>query len=529
MAEKTIVNDSPRKKKKGDVVEFKSKGTYYFTVHKDLTVNHKTIKKRVLVGQFLSVGEHKNDSAPEGCCLDTTYCMKSARVTLDMLLSEHPQNREYLDFLDYKGEHLREILAMNKDTRLLCDLINNPDRSRANAETVLDCSIIEPLYESFDEAVFDTPKKKLLCMLQIVDGLYDLTSTKFSAINSIIAHRDLKFSNLVIENAQSEPKIKLIDFSTIKTDFTLSDYNRISKGALSPSNTAPEDVMPQYTVSEKNDVFALGIMLAELFGIWKDDDNKNPLSMLFDNAGVDLSDTEAVAEFYRELIDASGYGKSPCWLENALTKIADCSADWSAEFILTGIKQLFEGATRLLPADRISLKEFEAGLLALMKKTGEEDESEPNSFSVFFISTDGFGENRDRYIKTACEIMKSKNISPVIIEYSSKSGIVINKKDISLSLKDSEYIRDTVSLKRCLRSFAPSPSGYSELIGALYAVYEKLFVIGGTSAFNGEFHIFTKALPTNENSCVLHFDNDKTLDVQSFCASHSEIDIIFHT
>lgn len=524
MAEKTIVNDKIGKKKKGDVIEFKNKGTYYFTVRQDLTVNHRTIKKRVLVGQFCSTGEHKNDSAPKGVCLDTTYCMKSAKVTLDMLTCEHPQNREYLDFLDYKGEHIRSILAMNRDAQKLCELIDNPEGIKANAETVLDCSIIEPLYEPFDVTVFDTVNKKLLCMLQIVDGLYDLTSSRFSAIKSIIAHRDLKFSNLVIDKTEGEPKIKLIDFSTVKTDFTHSDYNKISKGALSPGNTAPEDVMPQYPVSEKNDVFALGIMLAELFGVWSEEDNKNPLSMLFDSAGIDLSDTEAVNDFYSELIEASGYGKSPCWLEKALSS----QADWSIEFILPGIKQLFESATRLIPNDRISLKEFEAGLIGLMKNNEKEEEM-PKRFSVFFISTDSIGENRDSYIQTACEIMRDKQVCPVIIEYSSKSGIVINAKDISLSLKDSKYIRDTLSLKHCLRSIVPTPSGYSELIGALYAVYEKLFVIGGTSSFNGEFHIFTKALPTSENCCVLHFDKDKTLDVQSFCASHSEIDIIFHT
>ncbi len=528
MAEKTIVNDKLGKKKKGDVVEFKSKGTYYFTVTKDLTVNHRTIKKRVLVGQFCSTGEHKNESAPKGVSLDTTYCMKSARVTLDMLTSEHPQNREYLDFLDYKGEHIRSILAMNRDAQKLCELIDNPEGIKANAQTILDCSIIEPLYEPFDATIFDTNDKKLLCMLQIVDGLYDLTSSRFSAIKSIIAHRDLKFSNLVIDRSEGEPKIKLIDFSTIKTDFIHSDYNKISKGALSPGNTAPEDVMPQYPVSEKNDVFALGIMLSEIFGIWCEEENRNPLSMLFDNAGVDLSDTEAVAEFYSELIEVSGYGKSPCWLEKALSTGADCQADWSVEFILPGIKQLFEGATRLVPNDRISLKEFEAGLIALLESSKKEEEI-PESFSVFFISTDSISEKRDSYIHSACKVMKEKRVSPIIIEYSSRAGIVINAKDISLSLKDSQYIRDTLSLKHCLRSIAPTPSGYSELVGALYAVYEKLFVIGGASSFNGEFHIFTKATPTSENSCVLHFDKDKTLDVNDFCALHSEINVIFHT
>ena len=142
-------------------------------------------------------------------------------------------------------------------------------------------------------------------MHQVICGIEQLMSDKTLNSHKIVAHRDLKFENIMQEDlADGSKRFRIIDFPTVKlsakNDGHMVDYTHL--GFFSYSNTAPEDVVEDYEVSEKTDVFALGMMLAELFGIWEYTLSRNPLSLLFKCVRtVDVSNSVECSKFFKSL------------------------------------------------------------------------------------------------------------------------------------------------------------------------------------------------------------------------------------
>jgi serine/threonine protein kinase len=105
------------------------------------------------------------------------------------------------------------------------------------------------------------PKSWILgVMRQICSALHTTHEQK-------IIHRDLKPSNMFLLPAEPFPKVKLLDFGVAKVHFEATQKKLTSTGVIvgTPAFLAPEQVVPRGELTSACDVYALGVVLYQLF------------------------------------------------------------------------------------------------------------------------------------------------------------------------------------------------------------------------------------------------------------------------
>lgn len=500
------------------VIKFNDNGEYYFTV-KDIIVGDKD--KKVYVGTFSSRPSdsyNANESAPGKCRLDVEYCLKRALIEFPLKMYDRPQHRHFWDFVEFAGDNIREILAMsngakrmNKDvTEGTLDLLNNiSDKGVCQYE----CAVIEPYYHSFDVSYFPSVTDKIDCMLQIIAGLKQLMESEVIRNAKITAHRDLKFRNIMLQkNADGKYTVRLIDFPSIKTEEEDKgfDPSRTTDGAFSVNNTTPEEYIEKYKVSGKNDVFVLGCMLAEIFGIWDCDGDRNPLSVMYDKAGLDIRKTEACTEFYNEVekVYSQKELKDFQWLENFLESKYGVLAHWKkAGNVHKEIKNLFDRATRINPDDRISLEDFESILKNIKSCVDSSSKAETRKHikKIFLVDLKNLDAHRDAYIAEMQKVMNEgwTRFEPVLVTYDWCDGDKNLQPSAGfLDVVSEDPILFGVDLENFVRRFSASAvigNRKSSLKGCLYEVIQQMNEFRGE--YSSEIHIFTPEAPAEGNMC----------------------------
>ena len=531
MENKTIENST--------IIKFDYEGTFSFTVTKVLNEER---AKKVYIGKFES---NRNDFAPKNCVCDKLYCMKKAKIAFPIDDFNRPQKRHFWDFFSFNGDNIREIIAMNNGAINFnndiqsgqIDILNNNNGVLSN---VYDCITIEPYYQDFNAKDFPSALEKIDCMKQIVAGLKQLMSSELFSSAHITAHRDLKFRNVMVDKKENGEKIlRLIDFPSIKTEVDNGSkitFDQTSEGAFSYSNTTPEDVIEEYPVTEKNDVFALGCMLLEIFGVCSFEKIENPLYILFKKSNLDIEDKEACAKFYMELQNKYPFEgiKEKNWLESFLEN-HNIYINWdNIDSCKKEIKELFRAATAINPINRVSLNQFEEGLNKIEMTLSRAPQSKPKGMrkEIFLIDTKDLVSHRFVYISRIQEIMKGKwwDIEPVIIGFDwVDNNTVLQPIGTLVSLSDESICYSTELSSAVAKLNSTSASYKSCLKGCLFEVIKYMEGTNCTS----NIHIFTSVPPTEDNMCPFQYaDEDDFNEIKSFTAREivgEELNVIVYT
>ncbi len=340
-------------------------------------------------GTYVYSGRFREE-APGNLLPGTRYCLKQYDVTESMLHERTPQNREYMDLISYEGEHLRRILLKDDNTRLLL--------SGSKTNQPLTCMIIEPLYQTIEPAVL-TFGDKLEILLQTIAGLEELNTGKNGYI---VAHRDLKLGNLMLERKGTSFCVKIIDFASSKAAEESPDSDGTDLNAMSFSNTPPEYIL-EMKPSAKADVFALGMLLAELFGLFRDENGEtmNPMCCWFAKIprGAIRKTYEALWEKYAD--DTA----VPSWLERELAGKLTLSGEEFPEELV----RVFRRCIACRPDGRISLMELKKVLINLQSMLSD----------VILLDLTGLAGNRAKYLKAMKEysVFASENTRHMVYVY----------------------------------------------------------------------------------------------------------------
>lgn len=403
--------------------------TYPFTVDKLLVSsggqNEKTRFKDVYLGAFSA------ESHPDGVEPGVQYCLKVINTDPESLAHRQglvvPTTREQYDLWPFRGEHFRRYVAWNQATQtILDDLQGSPYCTPLHS-----CCAVEPVYKMlgdvgagrYNAKVFEemTPWERLEYLRQIIDALLELQGEENRvAGRRILAHRDIKVDNALIDRDYTSFRVILVDMASIlfasECDrlWESDEVAQVSTGAgphqtcngilCSPNNTPPEQVFRDWPQSEKIDVFALGGILASLFGSCVEHgryDNRNPIWKFHDihgwpgdpnsngpNASCSAAGEQAASmtlgdfrrryeeNLERDRTDSDG---EIGWLEQDLMDHGITFA-WGAEpggeygipdCLLSGIRGLFRRCTRIDPRKRPDLRELLSGITELQASIPE--------------------------------------------------------------------------------------------------------------------------------------------------------------
>lgn len=493
-------------------VPFSHQGnTYYFEVleEKQGAGHH----KKIYFGHFTKDADeaHSNPSLPEGVEYNRQYCLKEAQFYLPLAEQSYPQNRHFWDFYPFEGENLRQVVALNDDAKELTEQLRagTLDLLESGEKTAYNCAVLEPVYKPFNPALFRTYAAKVDAMLQIVAGVKQLMQEQALYNYRIIAHRDLKFDNVMMEELpDNHYKLRLIDFPTVKFEprVITKNKNYTRMGFLSLSNTAPEDVMEKYAVSAKTDVFALGTMLAEILEIWQYGMTWNPLSLLFSEAnGIDFCNVDDCEQFYVRLEERYPYKGTevPGWLERALDQ-HDKNAAWGrVERFCPQLRTLFRGATAINPQARMTLDQFESGLMAAGKtlsKITYAEETVEEQISYFLVDTTDLDAYREIYLSGVMSaLLKNPQQKIALLPYAGCHAE--NTLVPSPEAMDPEALPglDAVNV---FRELAQTPAGENDCSALKGCLFDLCGYLGNETVrqdFGGEIHIFAPVTPNEEN------------------------------
>ena len=359
--------------------------------------------------------------APCGLPLDKTYCV--VEILVNGLISEYPQRREYYDVVQFRGNHLRQILARNENARKVEEELSKgalQNRSRI-------CYIVEPAYESTDEwfrECWQHPVADRLDLIsQYAEGCLELRSPENRLDGRTVdAHRDLKTGNGLIEMIDGKLRIRLIDFASVHLEKEMDDWavydvyddSDTYGGFLSPSNTAPEDFHnTQWDVGGTTDVYALGMMMASMF-MHEDGKYFNPNSKwIGDNPGSEAALKQLDKKFSKQLESYErSYDqaeKTEAWIEKVLrgNNVAFSWEDMPDQEVLADIRKLFVRATRIDPQKRISLENFIQEIREIQKKASESRKRFP--VSVYLFEQTDFDKYAYAYEQAATEIFRKED------------------------------------------------------------------------------------------------------------------------
>ena len=239
------------------------------------------------------------DKAPDNLEPGVYYYLKNIHVVPNdhtynnIPVGRYPQTREKYELLEFDAQCFRRILEKNVNAKNIGALV----REGSDVPEDKECYIVERPYkvlpneesssDSYVELEKLTPYERLDYLAQICKALIELYKQKIGG-TSIVAYRDLKLANCLIEPGDSRFTVVLTDFATIRLRDDDAPEAPSSAAAepvfshvqppkpntdpyiMSRENTAPENLDPSMTIDEKIDVYALGHMLASLFGYFSD-------------------------------------------------------------------------------------------------------------------------------------------------------------------------------------------------------------------------------------------------------------------
>lgn len=522
-----------------NLIPFVYKGsTFLFSPTK--CINPSGRDKKVFFGRFAQ--EHNNNyiSLPEGIEFDKEYCLKTVFLTFSSNEYLLPPDRHFWDFYPFKGDNLREVIAMNDDAQTLSEVLSVTSHRDLKAKLAtfssLSCAIIEPIYSQLDINDFKTPLEKIDCLLQIVSGLKQLFGHSVLANHKIVAHRDLKFGNTVVEKlSDGSKRIRLIDFPSVKTQEPKNtpSANHTQLGFFSYSNTAPEDVLRRYNISEKTDVFALGTMLTEIFKVWDFGEICNPLTLLFDcKKDLIVTNWKNCSEFY-DMLDRNFKNRTNPdelgWLEIMLDT-NNKNAHWNQiNQINPSLCKLFRKATNINPKERCSLDEFEKSLLIskndVITNKVFADHSVSKKISYFLIDTLNIDEHKNTYVKTVKQIAQiTPNTNAAVLTFGWRHKINRMNSDPGALAMNPLAIDDVCCLIARLEPTSRENSYASEIKGCLFELSEYLKNQSNYNTFNGEIHIFTPEMPHKDNSCFFEdYIKDEFGTIKTIYLTNEEI------
>lgn len=378
------------------------------------TAMHDNFLKQVYIGHFLQ-------PAPEGLDCETTYCVK----VIDSVRCELPQNREFFDLVDFQGDHLRQICARNPRAKRIAERI----RENGSGMKATDCVIVEPYYKKMDylyENSSITVPERLDVILQCALGLQELMSPENSlGGNRVVAYRDMKESNVMGDLVDGRLRIRLVDFAAIRLAgehmpdprATVGSFGweRTCKAPMSAGNTTPE-ILPDspYEVSEKTDIYSLGMMLAHFF-LRADDQYINPgyqwamrNGWANHNENLQLLQEDLKNAFEKCLEEYEPTAAwNQTWIERALHD-SGLHVRWERlpdPRLQKMIRTLFFHATHIDPAKRIDLKNFIAALRTMLALEPEAA-AEQTTVSVYLFDRYSFKANSRDYFRAAAEALR---------------------------------------------------------------------------------------------------------------------------
>lgn len=513
--------------------------------------------KDVYIGSFVS------DMCPEGVKGGARCCLKVINTDVSYVTGQEPGGtrenasipipsvREQYDLFPYRGEHFRRILVKNEDAVQIAGEL----RERNCCTSLETCCIVEPLYETLgygdndpgrgDARTFEmmTVWERLEYVRQFIEALTELQDPKNAiAGRQILAHRDVKVQNGLVERGYQNFKVILVDMASVLFDnetnrtFDPDEVVEVKMGQgphgtgrgtlLSPANTPPELVLDRYSISEKADVFALGGILASMFGSCVRDGkflDRNPICAFHyarhwpgvgqRNGRYSSFDAKRLGrnfnmgDFRERYTDNAAWdareenqGKS--WLEKDL-EAHETPFYWGKEpggsveipeDILKKVRALFIKCTRINPEHRLSLRRMKEEIEDLMTLVPEKHN--------YYNEKLYMAKEAVHLYDLACAAKKNLNYDLYTREAASIKRRAIRCDDYSIpgdGLYDgsgrpafTRVFRDTAKLTQYVQDLNPSRRSVNgSLPHALFQLYRFYLKNYYVTSFDGEIRIFT--------------------------------------
>lgn len=484
-----------------------------------------TWQKQIYMGRF--IGE-----APEGLDTENQYCVKIIRA----IDSKSPQDREFYDLIDFRGDHLRQICAQNLTAERVAENIRAWGESR-KPEGWLKCVSVEPCYLPIEELFAKNCPfslyEKIDLIYQCALALKELTAPENRLGEwRIICHRDMKWENVLLQistgpDGKRSYRVRLIDFASIRLAGTPEPaVNATShhlgtdstyKAPMSPSNTAPENLHGKADEVETwTDIYALGMMLGHLF-LKEEGKPVSPSKRWGELHGWSVRNNCANTCNETVLADAfdqcqRDYEKNAAWnntwIEQSLAKQNSVVLQWDPEVpdnILKQIRILFFQATRIDCKERIDLANFLASVRSLMKLISREPARE-RPVSVYLFDRTEFKVNSQAYLRAAAEAFEKEREEAsrrglpepcaLCVSYRHGTGHEWKVRDYAHTEPD-WLCRQPGELQKVI-SGIDTYNGDREKNTAIYGLQtamQQLRALGDRFAFSGNVHIFTTEPP----------------------------------
>lgn len=490
-------------------------------------------RKNIYKGHFV-------DTAPAGLRPNVPYCVKIIHVKSQKL--DAPQNREYFDLVDFQGDHLRQILAWNPAAEACVDSLRKTGTC-GNAEN---CIIVEPLLEPCDRLFKNCSKQachlRLDAMWQFAKGCEELTKDENKLGPYYIqAHRDLKRDNILMQLLAEKPRYRIIDFASVRLNKeypvptkndVLVDPGETFHSAMSADNTAPEDLDGSpFRVSGKTDVYALGMMLAELFVTIQDSPSNNPNIPWVLLHGWDKKYPQTTVcnlnRSFGEMLEK--YEPTAAWDNTWIEQdLAACGrrVQWESmadQTVLNSIRKLFFDSTRIDPAKRINLPQFIERLEEIIRMEKRSTSRIP--VSVYLFDQTSFNRHLSSYRRAARTAMEQEKVvrgeASAALCVAFRRSLPTDKtwQDAIVAMSNgpiSSPDQLEAALQRC---GTRNGTGQSALLHTLnYCTQQILDLLSPADSpytFTGMIHLFSPEIPPLDSIAPIVF-NGQSIDLMSY-------------
>lgn len=468
------------------------------------------------------------NEAPEGLEANVVYYLKHIHALAQM---PFPQLRDRYDLLDFGTRHIRDILARNDMAKSVAE----ETKSQRTYTEAADCYIVERPYSELRGDEFQciermTVWERLEYVDQFCASLEELyQSSKAACGRQIAAHRDVKISNGLILRDRGSFQVKLLDFSSVRFEddiaYAMLPVPTAADGAgrkengrkggqgtepylMSRENTAPEIVDPSYPTTGAVDVYALGTMLASLFGYISDTERNPNSGWCSRNGWAKTMDSSMLLsmcfEEWKQWDKALGEAyTSTSWMEEYLRKLR-CPFAWGDHpgspnapepTVLAQVRELFFQATRIDPADRITLSVFRSRIHALKNSVEKETSFNPDLYSlpetIFLFHQWNLQKKRPLLMDAASAALKRKDTGfPVQVCWYQNPADQLHAE----SAVNEAALMSAGELRWEVRKRDPmDPVVCASLTDALYRLYSLYNTRMYEKTFGGTIHIFTSA------------------------------------
>lgn len=468
--------------------------------------------------------------APGNLQKNVKYCLKEIQA-VDPTNMPFPVHRECYDLLDFEGDHLRTVLLRSDSAQEAAQEIKTTNRLTRCAS----CMIIEPFYKSAKPYFTDCYKFPVATRLDIAKQ-YALGSDELSGegnrINrrSIMAHRDLKWENGMVELCGSRVRIRLVDFATIWLEGSTKTGTMVASGTqktvFSPENTSPESVIDAYRISEKTDVYALGMLLASMF-MRCEGSYVNPNEVWVREIGWYQHNDKVLNDALRRCLKE--YEQSPAetrsWIERDLEKMGK-RVQWemlSDTALLNRIRTLFCKATRIDPEKRISRSDFIQELTAIIHAAAQANTRQP--VSVYLFNTAGDTSLLKPYQKSVEKAFqrdiknahKQADSIPHALCVSYCAPTSEGKIGSKLNLLSDFPCCTVQEIKHSIEKLSfTKQSSHDYLLYAIHKACAFLYTNKDRYHFTGQVYLFTQNIPTEDELAAFR-TLQKAYDLNDLC------------